>query len=90
MEFKQKQDIQAIYEDPKFKSVMALAEKVLEKWEQGNTVGDSDFETLRLAFQKEYKVKGLIEFFHLLYAMAYNQDEKFKQAEDANRLEPEA
>lgn len=73
MEKKQRQEIETIYKDPRFQSVIDFAETVLRKWEQENTVGMTEYETLALSFQREFKSKGLIEFFHALYELAYDK-----------------
>ena len=67
MEKKQHQEIGEVYKNPKFQSILDFAETVLRKWEQENTVGSTEYETLSLSFQREFKQKGLIEFFHALF-----------------------
>lgn len=87
MEKKQRREIEEIYKDPKFQSVIDYAETVLRQWEQQNTVGMTEFETLALGFQREFKIKGLIEFFHALFALANDKeavspDVKLKRLEE--------
>jgi hypothetical protein len=86
MEKRQRQEIETIYKDPKFQSIMDFAETVLRKWEQENTVGMTEFETLALGFQREFKIKGLIEFFHALFALANDKESTVEEVKQ-KRLE---
>ena len=72
----QRQAMQAAYEHKDFKEILKFGDSMLELWERQNCIGDSEFDTLRLTFEKEFKVKGLTEFFHTLYRIIYDQDSK--------------
>ena len=72
----QRQAMQDAYEQKNFKEILKFGDQILGLWEKQNCIGDSEFDTLRLTFEKEFKVKGLVEFFHTLYRIIYDQDSK--------------
>lgn len=81
----QRQAMQDAYEQKNFKEILKFGDQVLELWEKQNCIGDDEFSTMRLTFEKEYKVKGLIEFFHTLYRIIYDQDSKIEGKDDEHK-----
>ncbi len=71
-----KQGLQSTQDYKDFKAVLEFKDMILDKWRKQNTVGDSEFETVKLAMEKQFKIQGLEEFFTALYEMAYNDDAK--------------
>jgi hypothetical protein len=73
----QRDGLHNLHENKDFQFLQGFKDEVIKRWNAENVVGDNEFETLRLAFQKEYRVKGLEEFFDLLYKVSYDDDAKF-------------
>jgi hypothetical protein len=49
-----------------FQVLLDMAEKTIDKWDNENVIGNTDFETLKLTFSKEYKKQGLRDFLDLV------------------------
>lgn len=86
MDMKRYAQMQNIYEHPDFKEIIALGDRMINQWERGNTVGETEFETIRLSMEREYKIKGLTEFFHTLYQLIYDSDAKETLEGQTSRL----
>lgn len=69
-----KAQLRDTYEYKNFNAVIEFKDRVIDKWRQQNVIGDTDFETLKLTFEKEYKIKGLEEFFEALYGEIYGDE----------------
>lgn len=69
-----KKSLQSAHDYKDFIAVLQFKDQILDKWRKQTGIGDSDFETIRLTMEREYKIKGLEEFFDTLYRMAYDGD----------------
>ena len=58
--------LQQLMQDPKFEVIEQFIGLLIDKHQLGNVIGASDFETLKLTFQKEYKVEALRELLELM------------------------
>ena len=64
-EITRKQLIRILHSDD-FESLIKLYGEILEKWNDQNCIGNTEFETLKLLFIHEGKKAGLKEFFNIL------------------------
>lgn len=71
-----KVNLRNAYENKDFQAVIEFKEVVLDQWRKQNAIGETEFETLRATFEKEFKIQGLEEFFDALYKEIYDVDEK--------------
>ena len=76
MNNEQRKSIQELYENKGFADLIVLGETMIGIWESENTVGETEFETIRNTMEREFKIKGVIDFFHTWYQMAYDPTAK--------------
>lgn len=81
----QRQAMQAAYEHKDFAEILKFGDEILSIWEKQNCIGETEFDTLRLTFEKEFKVKGLVEFFHTLYRIVNDQEAKVEGKSDEHK-----
>lgn len=74
MDIHDKQKLRDSYEYKNFQAIIDFKDLLIDKWRKQNGIGDTEFDTVRLAFEKEYKIKGLEEFFETLYKEIYDVD----------------
>ena len=61
-----KQIIKSLLKDSKWESVLKASAELTDKWLNQNVIGDSEFETLKMVFGKEFKVQGVRDFLNYL------------------------
>lgn len=49
-----------------YELMLKLANYTLDEWQKQNVIGTTEFETLKLTFNKEFKTQALKEFLELL------------------------
>lgn len=71
MELQKKQSLRDAYEYRNFQAVLDYKDLVLNKWRDQSCIGETEFQTMRLTFEREYKIRGLEEFFETIYGEIY-------------------
>lgn len=61
-----KKQIDKILRSDEFEALVKLYGEVIDKWQNENVVGTTEFDTLKRLFIREGKVQGLREFFEVL------------------------
>lgn len=64
-EITRKQLIKILHSN-EFESVIKLYAETIEKWQNENCIGDTEFQTLKKLFFREGKIQGLREFINIL------------------------
>lgn len=61
-----KKNLRDVYEQKNYQALLDFRDEYVRRIDGQNAIGDSEFETLRLTFSKEFKKQALIEFFEEL------------------------
>lgn len=62
----QREQIKSLLKDPRWEAVLKASADKIDQWLGQNVIGDTSYETLKLTFEKEFKVQGLKEFLNFL------------------------
>lgn len=62
----QKQQIKALMLDEKWEGLMTFFQETIDKYQNENVIGQTQFETLKMVLMKEGKIIGLKDFFDQL------------------------
>ena len=63
----EKNQIRNLLNSPQWKLIERLGEEVCQRILDNSTVRDSEWETIRATFEKEYQVKGIRHFISEFY-----------------------
>ncbi len=69
-----RQNLRDAYEYPNFDAVKLYKDQVIEKWRKQNVIGDTEFDTLKKSFEREYKIMGLEDFFSEIEQELYDDE----------------
>lgn len=61
-----RKQIEKILRSDEFESLIMVYKETIDKWNEENVVGNSEYETIKLLFLREGKKQGLKEFFDFL------------------------
>jgi hypothetical protein len=67
-----KDTIKSLLKDSKWESILRASAELTDKWLNSNVIGESQYETLKLTFSKEFKVQGVRDFLNFLEEEALN------------------
>ena len=58
--------ILSLFRDARWDAVIDASEECMRQWENQSSIGETEFETARRTFEKEYKKQGVREFLKFL------------------------
>ncbi len=61
-----KRKLERFLQSDEFDTLIKLYAEIIEKWDSQNTIGQNEFETLKLLLIREGKKQGLQEFFNVI------------------------
>lgn len=72
--------LQVLYKSANWEAIEEFKEQILAEWRKQPAIGDTEFDTLRRAFEREYKIKGVEEFFETLYTLTYDNAARIRKS----------